>query len=351
MKKVSAFSIMVAFIGVFMGAGFVSGQELWQFFGKFGAWGIAGIALATVLNIVFALVIMLLAYDTSIEAFDVLIVRKPLKRVRSVLKGVVLFFLFGIVVIMLAGSASLFHEVTGAPVWLGGLLMALLALFVSLFGAEGMLNNFRFLVPVMAVVALIVSFLAWQNLDHAAIESAQVAGGNALIGHWAVSALLFVAYNLLLAIAILVPLGRMARSRGDIIKGTVWGGVAVGVIAVTFTYVMQLSRPLTLASALPIWNISMQISPVLGRIYALMLFAGMFSVLCGSVFAFVVQVPRVGKLEGVRLKAVFIGLALIGSLVGFRELVSTVYPVCGVIGVGCLLGALEHYIARRKGRA
>ncbi len=31
MKKASAFQLAVSYVGVFLGAGFVSGQELWQF--------------------------------------------------------------------------------------------------------------------------------------------------------------------------------------------------------------------------------------------------------------------------------------------------------------------------------
>ena len=42
MKKISWVQLCFTFVGVFLGAGFVSGQELWKFFACFGAAGLAG---------------------------------------------------------------------------------------------------------------------------------------------------------------------------------------------------------------------------------------------------------------------------------------------------------------------
>lgn len=36
----------MTFIGIYLGASFVSGQEIYQFFGVFGGYGIAGMAVA-----------------------------------------------------------------------------------------------------------------------------------------------------------------------------------------------------------------------------------------------------------------------------------------------------------------
>ena len=52
MKRTSVFKLAIAFIGVFLGAGFVSGQELWQFFACFGIWGFAGFLVSVALMFV-----------------------------------------------------------------------------------------------------------------------------------------------------------------------------------------------------------------------------------------------------------------------------------------------------------
>ena len=42
MKQVSAKQLALSFTGMMLGAGFVSGQELWQFFACFGPIGLVG---------------------------------------------------------------------------------------------------------------------------------------------------------------------------------------------------------------------------------------------------------------------------------------------------------------------
>ena len=52
MKEIKMWSLAFTYVGCFLGAGFISGQELWQFFGNFGNWGYVGLAGAAVLSIV-----------------------------------------------------------------------------------------------------------------------------------------------------------------------------------------------------------------------------------------------------------------------------------------------------------
>lgn len=42
MKKLSTTQLAMSYTGIFLGAGFVSGQELWQFFACFGPVGLIG---------------------------------------------------------------------------------------------------------------------------------------------------------------------------------------------------------------------------------------------------------------------------------------------------------------------
>lgn len=42
MKEIKTWSLAFTYVGCFLGAGFISGQELWQFFGSFGNLGYVG---------------------------------------------------------------------------------------------------------------------------------------------------------------------------------------------------------------------------------------------------------------------------------------------------------------------
>ena len=95
--SVTPLQIATAFAGSFLGAGFVSGQELLQFFAQFGSWGFAGMAVAVALFFAMGSLVMLVARRTNCIEFDKIIVRRENRPLRLFFQAVILFFLFGVV--------------------------------------------------------------------------------------------------------------------------------------------------------------------------------------------------------------------------------------------------------------
>ena len=58
MKNISVSALAFSFIGSFLGAGYISGQELFQFFGAFGFLGVLGLFIAIAILSVFNLMII-----------------------------------------------------------------------------------------------------------------------------------------------------------------------------------------------------------------------------------------------------------------------------------------------------
>ena len=74
MKEIKIIPLAFAFAGCFLGAGFVSGQELWQFFGEFGVKGYIGLLLACVLLAAFGVIMMRLLQKSGIEKAEEIMV-------------------------------------------------------------------------------------------------------------------------------------------------------------------------------------------------------------------------------------------------------------------------------------
>lgn len=70
MKKISASAMCFTFTGCFLGAGYVSGQELYQFFGAFGAAGIVGLFIAVALLGVFNVMLVSIVKSTGDTRID-----------------------------------------------------------------------------------------------------------------------------------------------------------------------------------------------------------------------------------------------------------------------------------------
>ena len=103
MKKIGSFNLGLAFAGCFLGAGYVSGQELWQFFGSFGAKGVAGLLLAVALLFFTGIIMILLGRLTRLSEIDKIVVRRDWPLLRGAVTVLELLFLFGVGTIMSAG--------------------------------------------------------------------------------------------------------------------------------------------------------------------------------------------------------------------------------------------------------
>lgn len=81
-------------------------------------------------------------------------------------------------------------------------------------------------------------------------------------------------------------------------------------------------------------SLAYSLTPVLGLIYAVLLFAGMFTAALSSLFAITTRVQQRtgGALISRRFISLLCALAFVGSIFGFKNVVSFVYPICGYIG-------------------
>ena len=73
--KIGSLKVAFTYAGCIVGAGFLSGQELWQFFGSYGNLGVLGFVLAIVIQAVLGTIVINYARLSKRYEFDNLIVR------------------------------------------------------------------------------------------------------------------------------------------------------------------------------------------------------------------------------------------------------------------------------------
>jgi uncharacterized membrane protein YkvI len=138
--SLSAPRLSITLAGSILGAGYLSGQELWQFFGAYGVRGLWGLGLTLVMIAALSAMVMHLARRTLLLEMDRLIVPWESPLLRRAAAGLELFFLIGIAIIMYAGGGALVQQLLGIPMWLGCLGMCAAVAAVALRGMEGMVN-------------------------------------------------------------------------------------------------------------------------------------------------------------------------------------------------------------------
>ena len=347
MKKIGILGLGLTFAGCFLGAGYVSGKELWQYFGSFGYSGIVGLIFAVALQLAFGLMLIKLSEHTGILELDKIIIRKEFPALRAIVGGASVFFMFGVFVLMAAGAGALLNRVLKLDYTLSCALFCLVVAFCAYFGLSGMVKGFAVIVPLLTISCAIICVLQLSGglkIELSESESSPILGG------WAVSALNYAAYNMFSTIGILCPVAL------NIKKGkTALSGVALGSLILLFLalgIILSIAtRPDLSSSELPMLEIAFENSYLLGVVYSAILFLGMYGASLSSLVACKTYLDEKSDLlrrHKISLILALSLLAFLGSLFGFGELVGVVYPICGYLGIIALILIAEHYLHVRK---
>ena len=343
MKKIGSLKLGLSFAGCFLGAGYVSGQELWQFFGSFGTLGVAGLLLALLVLSAAGVLMLKLNRLTGYDEADKLILGGKAGILRHAVTFLELLLLFCIGTVMTAGVGALAHQLLGLPTFVGGLLFASAVAAVSLAGLSGMVSVFSATVPLLCLISLSFGVYALCRFGFSVGSSDP---GNPLMGSWVSAALSFASYNLFAGIAVIAPLGRHMKS-----SRSVFGGVLVGagiLLCVAGSVLLCVSAAPKYADAeLPMLAFASGLSPILAALYGVLLLLAMFGTSVSALVALTNTLKRKSRPLSAHPKAPTLlcaALMFCGSLYGFGDLVGFVYPLLGYLSFVFIILMTIHYI-------
>ena len=191
----------MSFVGLLVGAGFATGQEVVQYFTAFGSWGIAGIIVAAaIMTLAGTVFLQLGSYFHATEHNTVF--RKVTHPIVSKLLDVaVIITLFAIGFVMLAGAGSNMEQQFGWPAWIGSTLMLGLVIAVGMMDVNKVSKVIGMLTPsiIIAVigVAIYTMFHMPDDIGAAMEASSQI---DTPISNWLVSALNYNGLALMLSL-------------------------------------------------------------------------------------------------------------------------------------------------------
>ncbi len=344
--KISSLKVAFTYAGCIVGAGFLSGQELWQFFGSYGKLGLLGFILAIILQAVICYVILVYAKSTKIYEFDKLIIKKDIKPLRWFFIITELIFIFSVVMIMFAGSGSLIETTFGLNNIFGSLIFAILVVIVAFLGLSGMVKVLSLTIPVLTVLTFVICILSLDKYGFPTLTSAEVTGKTLLMPNFVVALILFSVHNIFCTLGVLAPLGNQMENNSTALKGMSISSIVF--IIITLSVLLPIySAPEFAKSDLPMLDLAKTINPPLFYIYAMLLLIGMF----GSALSHFVSMIDFSCRKSSFLNKhnyIFIIilaiLAFVFSRFGFATLISIMYPLSGYIGAVALVLIVYYYI-------
>jgi len=345
-KQFSVLVIAATYIGTVVGAGFASGQEVLQFFGYFGRAGLAGLAVTAVLLAVFGYMILELGRRLKADSHLPIIRFAGGRWVGTLIDWVITVFLFGAVVTMGAGAGAIFAEQFGVPFFWGSLFMIASTLITVLLGISGVIRSISLVVPLLlaAVFGVAIYTIATDLPALMATLRSYSEPAQAPVPYWPLTAILYTSYNLVLAVAILAPLGAMA-GHSRLKTGAILGGVGLGIGATLINLAILTHIGRASAYEVPMILVAGTVSPMVRIAYTIVLLAEVYTTAVGSLYGFV---ARLSKLGTPRYRYLTIGAGILAfalSQFGFSNLVGTLFPAVGFAGL-LLLGSLVYGFAR-----
>lgn len=346
MKK--SLQIGGAFVGLIVGAGFASGQEIMQFFTSFGFIGIIGALLATFAFSFLGMTLAQLGSQLQTTSHKGVIYYIGGRYLGLALDFLITFFLFGVAVVMFAGSGATFHQMFGIPTMVGSIIMVLLTIGTLLLNVKNIINIIAALTPYLMAIIFIILIYSLFTMDVSLSEADQLAKTQASASsNWLVSALLYVSYNLAAGAAMLIVMGGTVKDRKVAGLGGIFGGIMLGVLIILINVTMLVKIDVVAGVDMPTLALANQIHPFVGILMAIALLGMMYNTAVGMFYAFTVRFVAPDH-QMFKPALVLVGTAgFLASFIGFTKLVGKVYASMGYLGFALIFVIVLAWLRKK----
>jgi len=326
------------YISTIIGAGFASGQEIVQFFSKYYEKGFYGIILAGVLFALIGLIVLDKVYRERIRNYDEFLFPTVGWFMGWVMEIAVTLFFMSLFCVMIAGMGNIISNRFGVPLKYCVMIITLICMAVVLTDIKGIATLSTVVTPLLIMGILVIGLYIIVFRDTSAFNAAYCV--EKATRNWFFSSILYVGYNSLMSIVVMCGLLPLLFTRSVGIAGGFLGGLSLCAIALVINTVLLTFSPDSLADELPILEIANRYGATVNAIYSIVLFTAMFLSAVNSGYCLL---NRIGSKIRVNAKILAFAICILAvplSGFGFSNLISTVYPFFGYLGLFMVIAVL-----------
>lgn len=327
-EMTNVFKIFMCCVGAIIGAGFASGQEIMSFFINYGEAGIAGMAVCGVLFFVYVYVALKKIYVYNVTSFSGYFQDVAGRLTAKAIQAIAYGFMFASFCVMVSGSGAVADQLFGANTF-GIIFMAVLCFFVFLKGVDGMVAVNAIMTPLIIAGIIAVGVFA---LVFRSSEVFSVAEISHVADNFFTSAIVYVSYNTVTLIGVLIPLKeRVTSGRVAFFSGLLSGGV-LALMGIMLWMAMWIFRSELVNVDVPMLYIADKAGNIMRYSYAAVLYMAMITTAVSSGFALLSFLKKYIHISNVVLSAVICISAIPLAYVGFADLVNKLYRFFGFLG-------------------
>ena len=342
-----AVKIGFAYVGIVVGAGFSTGQEVMQFFTPYGLWSYIGVLISgLILGFIGRQVAKI---GTAFGATNHESTLKYLfgEKFSKIFDYILVFFLFGIAVTMIAGSGSTFQESFGIPTWLGALIMTiviyltLLLDFNKIVSALGIVTPFLIIMVILIAVYYLFAGSVPLNEVNSTVDKTSVFWG-------IVRGLMYGGLAFAVGFSTVVAIGGDASKRKISGGGATFGGVIYTILLALINFALQSEYPKIKDVEIPTLTLANAIHPWIGLVLTVIMLTVMYNTILGLCYSFAARFTEPYSKKYHIFIIIMMIAAFILSFVGFADLINFLYNIMGVVGLFIVVAVLIKYYVRKS---
>ena len=323
------FKVTFVIIGTIIGAGFASGQEIYTFFNKFGIYGLLGLTLSLFLISIIIYKTLKINIENSINNYCEFIKSILPERLKGnkilifTISNIINIFLFISFNIMVSGFSAYFYQEFFIPRVIGGLIIAIASFIVFMKGIDSVIKINSYLIPVIFILIIILGIKKTNSIF--------ILENNHSI-YWFISSILYASYNSICLIPILINLKKHINTNKDAKLVCIFTFVIILILSIVIfllmnTYFIDISN-----IEIPIVYIASLIGTFSKYIYGISVLIAIFTTAISSGYSFLKNVTNSQK-SYLYLSIVICVISIVFSQINFSNLISTLYPVFGYLGI------------------
>ena len=313
-----------------IGAGFITGREIYSYFGRFGVWGFLGAFISIII------------FGLTATGLSRIIVNEDCRDLKAVSKEIfgdkwgklvcllTAIFLYCMYVVMLAGASELLRGYLNFGKWSAAVSVTCFCIVLLFAGFSGIAAVCSVAAPVTAVIMLLTLALSGSYkeffTESVALENS-VKFDFLCIG----AAVVYCGYNLLVLLSVMPRASKKADTYKVLKRGSLGGVVLVGALIIAVLIgIFDMSGG---NMSMPLLQKATECNPVLKVLMLLTVFITM-------ILSCAVNLSNCGRELSLKLgcseKTAGIILALAGcllSFIGFGRLMDILYTFFGALGV------------------
>lgn len=321
-----ALKIVFVIIGSIIGAGFISGQEIYTFFLKYGKIGVVCIFLmGIILGIVIYKTCYIIMKSKSNDYKDFLesILQNKYPKIRLFIHSLVNIFLLISFFIMCAAFCAYFKQEYNISVYLSGLIISVICYIIFTKNIKAIIKVNELLMPI--IIILIFYLITKINIQQVNISNNE----NILLA--AINCIVYVSYNTIILIPILIKLKECMKNIKSIVVSAIICSIIIIVMALIILYIICQIQEIKLIE-IPLLYITNSYGEVYKYVYSFVLIIAIVTSAISAGYGFLENVTN-NKRKYLKYALLICIVSIFVSNLGFSNLVNILYPLFGILGL------------------